>query len=435
MTRCYKIAVVGLWHLGEIYSVGLAELGHTVMGVSDDEKVVVNFSRGIPVLPEPLLEGLLRRNLRVGRLRYTSDFSGIKESNVLWITFDTPVDDNDEVDLSPIWQALEKSVPYLQKGILIIVTSQIPLGTSKKIKQFISRRRPELKFDYVYTPENLRLGEAVRCFFRPGRIVVGADSKAAFKKMKGIFSGVQAEILQMLPESAEVSKHALNALLATSISFINDIADVCERSDADVSDVVHALRSDFRIGPGIPLGAGLGFSGGTLGRDLKALLKFSKDRDLFLPVIDSVFKKNKRRRSLVLSRLRHELRDLNKKTISIFGLTYKPGTRTLRRSRALEIAADLSRSGVTLRLTDPVVLREELPVIKNSDFFSDPYGAAADSNAIVLITPWPEFRKLDFKKLFAQVRPRGLFYDTSNFLADKAREIESYGIKYIGVGR
>lgn len=435
MKRRYKIAVVGLWHLGEIYSAGLAKLGHKVVGISDDKKVVANFLQGIPTLPEPLLEEMISQNIRGGRLQYTLNFSEIKKCNVLWITFDTPVDENDEADLSPIWRALEKAIPRLRSGVLVVVTSQIPLGTSKKIREFISRRRPGLKFDYVYTPENLRLGEAVKCFFEPGRIVVGADSTVAFKKIEEIFSGLRAEILQMSPESAEVSKHALNAFLATSISFINDIADVCERSSADVLDVVRALRSDSRIGLGIPLGAGLGFSGGTLGRDLKAMMSFSKDEGFSLPVIEGVFLKNRRRGSLVLNILLREFRNLDKKTVSIFGLTYKPGTRTLRRSRSLEIAADLVKRGAALRLYDPVVQKEELPKIKDADFFNNPYESVRGSDAIVFITPWPEFKKLDFRKLFVGAKSCRLLVDTSNFLYDKAEELENYGIKYIGVGR
>lgn len=435
MASPYKIAIVGLWHLGEIYSAGLAELGHSVVGVSEDNNVVENLSRNIPPLPEPQLAELLSKNSSTGRLRYTSDFGEIKNCNVFWPAFDTPVDENDDVDLSLIWDALKKSLPHFKDGVLVVVSSQIPVGTSRKICEVISRERPGLKFNYAYTPENLRLGEAVKCFLEPGRIVVGAESEEAFRQMEEIFSGVKADIVKMSPSSAEVTKHALNAFLATSVSFINDIADVCERSGADVLDVARALRSDPRIGPKAFLDAGLGFSGGTLGRDLKALMNFSERNGISVPVVENVFRKNQKRKDLVVERLIKEFGDLRGKTISIFGLTYKPGTRTLRRSRALEIAVDLSERGALLRLHDPQAQKEELPAIKNSQFYANPYEAASRSEALIFITPWPEFKKLDFKKLIGGAKPGALLLDMSNLLYDKEKEIAALGVKYIGVGR
>jgi len=431
----YKIALVGLWHLGEIYSAGLSQLGHRVLGISDDEKVVTNLSQGIPPLPEPQLEELISQNCSSGRLRYSTNFKEIENCNVLWFTFDTPVNDDDDVDLSSFWEALDKSLPYLQDGMLILVSSQIPVGTSKKIKEFISKNKPGLSFEYAYAPENLRLGEAVKCFFEAERIVIGADSEIAFQRAEEIFSGLKAEILKMSSASAEVSKHALNAFLATSISFINEMADICEKAGADILDVSKALRLDSRIGARAFLDAGLGFSGGTLGRDLRALINFSKERGFSLPVVENVFKKNQDRKDLVRQRLLEAMGDLGGKTISVFGLTYKPGTRTLRRSRALEIVSDLSSQGAILHLYDPAVQKEELPLINNSTFYNNPYEAAQGSDALIFITPWPEFRKLDFKNLFKNLKPQALLFDTSNLFSDKEKEIQNWGLKYLSIGR
>jgi len=435
MTPKYTIAVAGLWHLGETYSVGLAELGHHVIGISDDEKIVADFSKNTPPLPEPRLAELLASNRAAGRLSYTTDFSRIRDCNVFWVTFDTPVDDNDDADLGVIWNAFEKAAPYLTDGALIVVTSQIPVGTSKEIKDFIHKKRPDLHFEYVYTPENLRLGEAMQCFFEPGRVVVGADTKEAFEEIKRIFAGLNTEMLRMSSVSAEMAKHALNSFLATSLSFINDIADICEKTGADVADIAKALRSDPRIGPKAYLSAGLGFSGGTLGRDLKILIALSKQYGVSPFVIETVFNKNAARKGLIPKRLEENLGTLSGKTIAVFGLTYKAGTRTLRRSRAIEVAEDLSKKGVALRLHDPQVEPGEIPIIQNAQFFKDPYEAAAGSDAIVIMTPWPDFRSLDFRKLVKSTREKAILFDTSNFLYDKEKDIRSAGFIYWGIGR
>ena len=431
----FRIAILGLWHLGEIYSAGLAELGHKVVGISEDEALIANFKKGEPPLPEPGLKELIIKHQSQGNLRYSTDFSEIANTNVLWLTFDTPVSEDDEVDLSPIWDALKKSLPHLSTPALLVVSSQIPVGTSEQICDFLKRSRSDLKLSYLYIPENLRLGEALRCFMEPGRIVVGGYDPEAFKEARLIFSKLQADFLEMSPASAEMAKHALNAFLATSVSFINDIADLCEKTGADILDVTRALRSEPRIGPKAFLDAGLGFSGGTLGRDLRVLLAASEKFNSPLPVISGVFKKNLSRIDLIIEKISRALGGLSGKSLALLGLTYKPGTRTLRRSRAIEIAQVLKDAGVSLRLSDPEVDDRELSTLGRFDFFHDPYEAIRASDAVILLTPWPVFKDLDFKKLGASVKPQAVFFDTSNFLWDKEIEINAAGFRYLGIGR
>jgi UDPglucose 6-dehydrogenase len=435
MPSSYRIGVVGLWHLGEIYSAGLSELGHTVTGVSDDSELIKNFTNDTPPLPEPRLAELLKKNREAGRLKYTTDWSELKQCNVLWITFDTPVDEHDDVHLDVIWDALGKAAPYLQQDVLVVATSQLPVGTAREIHAFLTARRPDLKFNYAYTPENLQLGEAMRCFLEPGRIVVGAADEATFKVMREIFSGINAEILEMSVASAEMAKHALNAYLATSITFANEIADLCEKTGADIREVTRALKSDPRIGQKAFLGAGLGFSGGTLPRDLKILMNLAKTHGISPSLADTVFEKNNLRKEMVVRRLREALGDIKGRTLAIFGLTYKAGTRTLRRSRALEIAEELSSLGASLRLHDPAVLAEEVPDISGAHFFSDPYEAATDARAIICITPCAEFRTMDFSKLSSKANEHPIFFDTSNFLSEQEADIKKAGFTYWGIGR
>jgi len=433
--RTYSIATIGIWHLGETYSAGLAKLGHRVVGVDNSEKVIENLAKNIPPLPEPGLVELLKENQAAGTLSFTTDFSKVENCDVVWFTFDTPVNDEDEVDLSLIWDSLAKCMPYLKEGVLVVISSQIPVGTSKKIQELIQEKRPGLHFEYAYTPENLRLGEALNCFLEPGRIVVGVETDEAFHKMEEIFSPLSVEMVRMAPASAEMAKHALNAFLATSLSFINDIADACEKSGADVLDVVRALRSDARIGQKAFLGPGLGFSGGTLGRDLKALMLFSKEKRFIVPVIEAAFLKNRSREGAAIEKLVQALGGVDGKTIAILGLTYKPGTRTLRRSKSLAIAMELSRRGAHLRLHDPEVLEEELPQIPNAVFSRDPYESSAGSEAVVLITPWPEFKTLDPAKLSGIMTGKKVFLDTGNLLYDKQDEFKKLGFLYEGTGR
>ena len=432
----HKIAVVGLWHLGEIYSAGLAELGHKVVGISDDELVVRNFLNNVPPLAEPGLVEMLEKNQALGRLTYTSDFSCIKNYDILWFTFDTPVDDQDEVDLSLIDQALRKALPFLRDGVLVVMTSQTPVGTAIEFKNLIRELRPELVFDYAYVPENLRLGEAVRCFFNPVRIVVGAENEKTFQLIRKLFFSLKVDFLEMSLASAEMAKHTLNSFLAASLVFTYDVADICERVGADILDVIRALKSDERIGSRAYLDANIGFSGGTLGRDVKALLRVSLHKGIDTPVIGSIWEKGKSRRLVVIERLRGRLGSLEGKTIALFGLTYKAGTTTLRRSLSLEVARDLIQVGAILRLHDPQADIGELKSLDRFLFFSrDPYDAASSAQAVVVMTPWPEFRKIDFGKLGSALDEPYLLLDGRNFLADQVKEISDAGITYLGIGR
>lgn len=434
MASPYRIAVLGLWHLGEVYSVGLSELGHTVIGIASDEQLIGNFKKKIPPLPEPQLEALLQKHQSTGQLSYTTDWSEVAKANVVWIAFDVDVNDADDVDLAPLWQALEKSIPHLAPGAVLAVSSQIPAGTSGEIINRIKALRPDLVFDFFYSPENLRLGNAIEGFMNPGRIVVGADTSQALTHAQNIFAPLKAQIISMKIASAEMTKHALNAWLATSISFTNDLADACESVGADVEDVIKALKAEPRIGPKAYLFAGLGFSGGTLGRDLKALIALAKKSNLNLPMIVGAYEKNRTRASVVKNRLLKEWGSLKEKRIAIFGITYKPGTPTLRRSQPLEIEFELRDSGADIRLYDPLALAEEVAPKTPSLLFKDPYEAAQDSELVLVLSPDPKFQELDFKKLAAAMKTPVLF-DAQNILVSKEAEIRSAGIKYLSIGR
>ncbi len=431
----YTIAVVGLWHLGEIFLAGLAELGHTVIGIDSDKKVVANLEKGIPPLAEPGLAELIKKNAGKKRFSFSTKFEELKKCNVVWLAFDTPVTKHDEADLKPIWDFFKLATPLFKQNSLIIISSQVPVGSCQKIQKFIHHKRPKLKFDLAYVPENLQLGQAVKSFFEPKRIVVGAAKEDVIKKIEEIFLPLKTTILSMNTASAELSKHALNSFLATSLSFIYDIADVAKAYGADVVEVTRALRSDERIGSGAYLDASIGFSGGTLARDLNTLLKKAREASLSLPVIAGVFKKNKTQRNLAAKYLSDHLGNLKGKKIAVFGLTYKPGTATLRRALALEIIPKLLSAGAVVHAHDPMADPEEVKKNLPVEFFANPYDCAKGCQAVVLITNWPEFKKLDLRKLKSCLKSPYIFFDTRNFFHDQEKAIQQAGFTYIGIGR
>ncbi len=432
-----KIAVCGLWHLGEIYSAGLAELGHFVIGMSDNARVIEGLKRNEPPLAESQLAPLLEKHQTSGRLVYSTDWEYVKKCDVVWITFDTPVDNRDHVDTSIIFDCLAKAAPHLKDGVLLVVSSQLPVGTSAEIIRFVEKKRRGLLFHYAYIPENLRLGEAMESFLDPKRIVIGANDSAVFKKVTHIFRKIDAEFLTMNIASAEMVKHALNSFLATSLSFSYDIADISERVGARSVDVARALRADPRIGAGAYLDASIGFSGGTLGRDLGVLLSEAKRHGIVLPVIRAVLEKNTRRKEIAYRAFEEHLGSMKNKKIAILGVTYKAGTSTLRRSLALEFARGFYKRGAALALCDPLAAENEVRrmLLKIPFTFTrNPIDALKNCHAALAITPWPTLAGINFKKVRQEMKAPFVFFDARNFFYAEREKIKRAGIAYLGVG-
>ena len=269
------------------------------------------------------------------------------------ITFDTPVDENDELDFSPILNASKELAKYLENGSTIIVSSQVPVGTCDQIKSLIKQNNPSLDFDIAYSPENVRLGQAIECFKNPQRIVIGADNDLTLERAEALFDVIIAPKLRMNLRTAEMTKHALNALLATSISFTNEIANLCDELGADALKVAEALHSDERIGLKLPLQPGLGFAGGTLARDLKILKNLGEGFGYETPLISGVLTVNERQNRVVMRKLQKVDTPAKRVENGCGGLTYKAGTSTLRRSAALEIIKDLTHNGAVVKAYDP----------------------------------------------------------------------------------
>ena len=433
MSPMGKVCVIGIWHLGMVASACLADLGYVVVGVDKDLEKVKGLNRGTSVLFEPGIEELLAKNISAQRLSYTTDLpQALKGAQYTLITYDTPVNDRDEVELSELLTTASQLAQYLDNDSTIIVSSQVPVGTCEQIEGIIRQANPALRFDIAYSPENLRLGRAIGRFQNPQAIIIGANSASTLNRVKQFFEPIKATKLTMDLRSAEMTKHALNAFLATSISFINEIANLCDGVGADALKVAEALRLDERIGPKAMLTPGLGFAGGTLARDLKILNDISSKLDYKAYLVDAVLKINERQNRQVVQRLQSFVGSLENLTIGVLGLTYKAGTSTLRRSSALEIIRELVARGAKVKAYDPHADLGEVKLHHDFEFCSDAYEVAKDSDGLVIVTEWPEFKDLDFPLIKSLMR-KPIIFDTKNML--DSERMNELGFLYLGIGR
>ena len=427
-----NICITGIWHQGTVVAACLAELGNHVWGVCD-EKTAAALNAGQPPVHEPLLPEILRRGLGEGRLHFTTDYAeGLASAEFVFISTDTPVDINDDSDLTPIYEIAENIGRHITQDIVLCITAQVPVGTSEDLAGVVRRLVPRYDCAVAYVPEFLRLGTAVETFRQADRFVIGCDDPAVAKRVAALYEPLGCPIVYTDIRSAEMAKHAANVFLATSISFINEIANLCEILDADALEVARILKLDKRIGKYAFLSPGLGFAGGTLGREIRALQKFGAGHQVQTPLLDAVWQVNEQRARLVSRRLRAALGSLEGCQIGILGLTYKPGTSTLRRAISLDIIRDLIRQGAAITAFDPLANLAEVPDLPPLRMCADPYGAAQGSTALVLITEWADIGSLDLPRLRAAMQG-DVFLDTRNLL-DPARLVAA-GFRYFGIGR
>jgi len=426
-----QIATVGLWHLGCVVSAGLASLGHTVRGTDPDAETVRRLQQGIPPLHEPGLPELVAEQEKLGRLTFVMTArEAFQDAEFIFLTFDTPVDENDESDLSPVEAYLGQIARHARQDVTIVVMSQVPVGTCERFAERLHRIAPHASHSLVCQPENLRLGEALATFLHPDFLLVGAEDEHAARGLLSLYDGIQAQKLVVGRNSAEMAKHALNAFLATSISFVNELANLSEAFGADIGEIVRVLRLDRRIGKHAFLSPGAGFSGGTLGRDLQTLRRLGASKNEKTLQLDATVAVNNSRLNDLIGKLQRECGALSGLRIGLLGLTYKAGTSTLRRSRALELARMLLSMGISIRAFDPMVT-EPREGTHGIVLCADAYHAAKAADAVFLMTPWPEFRSLDMNRL-RQAMHRPLLIDAHNFL--DVGTARAAGFRYRGVG-
>lgn len=435
MTTCHprRLAVVGSWHQASVVSACFAELGNQVTGIGEDAREVKALNSGQAPVFEPGLDGMIRRNCEAGRLRYSTNYAeGLRHAEFVFLCIDTPVGPDDESNLTPIVKAAEQIARNASGSFVLCVSAQVPIGTCDRLATMVAQVQPQYRIPVVYVPEFLRLGTAIQLFMEADRFVIGADDPDVAARVASLYGPLARPVFLTDVRSAEMGKHASNAFLALSISFINQIADLCERTGADVTQVAQILKLDRRIGPHAFLNAGLGYAGGTLGREIKALHHIGEANGVDTTLLDAIDQVNARRVPALVERIKQFLPDVRGQHVGVLGLTYKPGTSTLRRSSALELIDLLQNEGATVAAFDPLARLEEMAEQPSFEICQDPVAAAEGASALVLVSPWKGMGEFDFSAC-ARVMQRALLFDTGNYLSPS--EVHASGMAYVGVGR
>jgi UDPglucose 6-dehydrogenase len=416
-----RLAVTGIWHQGMVLCAGLAEIGHEVIGLAAPDEAA-RLSRAEPLLHEPGLSDLLRRNLDSGRLRFTSDpEDALTDTEFAFVSLDTPVDDEDVPLIEEVLCLAELVGALSPPSAILVLTAQVPVGTTERVGALAGRPT-------AYVPEFLQLGVAVQSFFEADRVVVGADDDDVAERVIAVYAPLERPILRTNARTAELAKHAANAFLATSISFVNEIGDLAQELGADIWDIARILKLDRRIGPHAYLGPGLGFAGATLGRDLRALQRLAGEVGIEAQLVDAVVAVNEARRESLLRLVARELSELRGSRIALFGLTYKPGTSTLRRAISLSVAEELGRQGAVVTAFDPLADAAALPNDVPLALLRDPLAAARDADVVVHLTGWSGVQDLDLAALRAAMR-QPLVIDTQGDF--DAGAMRAAGIRYV----
>ena len=424
------IGVVGLWHLGCVISASWAKLGNNVVGFDEDAERVKRLNAGEPPLFEPGLKESIQEGMSAKRLTFTEKMSDLSGCDIVFLSYDTPVRDDDSTDATILTNSVNDLKQVMKNGSVLIISSQSPAGFCRKLRALLRTNNSTL--DVAYSPENLRLGEALQCYMAPGRIILGTADAVTEEKCRALFSQIGAELLCMNLESAEIVKHGINSFLANSIVFANHLAEICEANGGVIDDVVKGMKSDPRIGTKAYLAPGIGFSGGTLGRDLKVLQSLNDSNKGYANLFGVIHKFNGERKKAIVERVKKILGELHGKTICVFGVTYKPGTSTLRRSLPLEIIDLLRSEGAAIKVFDPKADYSELSVAPSFTVCANFSDALKKADLALLLTEWSEFKQIDWNSA-KQAMAQHIVFDTKNFL-DQKRVTEA-GIKYYSVGR
>ena len=425
-----KICVQGLWHLGSVTAACMASIGHDVVALDFNSATLEGLSQGNAPLFEPRLDALLSDAIAAKKLTFIDSSAAIpSDTELLWITYDTPVDE-DHADVAFVMAQIQKTLPALPNGATILVSSQMPVGSIKALETYAQMAMPEKCFGFACSPENLRLGKAIDVFLKPDRIVVGVRNGHDQMRIETMLLPITDKLEWMSVESAEMTKHAINAFLATSVTFANEIAAICEKVGADAKQVERGLKTEQRIGPKAYLSPGGAFAGGTLARDIAFLSAAASANHLRIPLLSAVKPSNDEHKHWARRKLLEQFPDLSGVPITVWGLTYKAGTDTLRRSMSVELCHWLVSQGAALTVHDPAVLALPEEWSGHVVRAHSPLGALANAKALVVATEWPEYQTIDVAHVIATA-PQLLVIDANRFLAPFEKES---GILYQAVG-
>lgn len=425
-----NIVVAGMWHLGCVIAGCLADKNFKVCGYDLDAEIVNQLKKGKLPIFEPGLDELIGKNVNKGYLSFSSDKEIFRTADLIWVAIDTPVNENDEADFQFVVNFIKSIFPFLQNDSTLIVSSQLPVGSLKHIQKDFYTKFPKLKVDFICIPENLRLGKAIEYFQSPDRFIVGIDENYKKEPIENLLSLYTKNIVWMSITSAEMTKHAINSFLAMSISFINEIALVCDEVGADVTEVEKGLKSEERIGPKAYLKAGSGFAGGTLARDIDYLVKKGLENHLPLNLLKAIKISNQKHKEWLHQKINKEFASLQGIQVGVLGLTYKPGTNTLRRSSSVETCRWLVEQGANVYAYDPIIESAELDFPLKLELSFEALINQVD--VIIVATEWPEFKNADLSVIETFDTNKYVF-DLNGFLINKFMKFSK--VKYFSLGR
>lgn len=428
-----KICVFGLWHLGSVTAACLAAAGFRVVGLDFDQRIIRGLKKGSPPLFEPGLEAMIRAGIEQNRLRFTTEPRiALRDADVVWVTYDTPVNDEDKADEAFVEKNIIELFPYLPPEITVLISSQVPVGFTGRMEALFTRAYPEKPVNFAYSPENLKLGKAIESFSNPGRVVVGTRHEKSRKCLLPLLAHLCDTIFWMSMESAEMTKHAINAFLATSISFVNEIALLCEKTGADAKEVELGLKSEERIGYKAYLSPGSAFAGGTLARDVSYLSGLGRATGEASILLEAVRGSNDNHKNWPKRKILEVFKKLEGKTFTVLGLTYKPNTDTLRRSEAIELCKWLINQGAIVNSYDPAITELPEELAKDMTLCPDLIQALNGADCMVVTTEWPVFKIIQSDFLCNYMK-QTVVVDMKGFLHRQFRNDRR--IRYFAVGR
>ncbi len=432
-----KITVIGTGYVGLVAGACLAESGNHVICMDKDEEKIKLLNEGEIPIYEPGLEDLVKRNSKLNRLKFTTDLkASIENSDIIFIAVGTPPGEDGSADLSHVLEVAEAVGRYMNGYKIVVNKSTVPVGTADKVRETI-KKFTDHPFEVVSNPEFLKEGAAIDDFMYPDRVIIGTRNPEVAEIMKELYSPFVRTgnpIIVMDERSAELTKYAANSILATKISFMNEIANLCDRVGADVEMVRKGIGSDKRIGYSF-IFPGTGFGGSCFPKDVKALIRTAKEHDYELEILEAVHRVNeKQKRVLVAKILSHFNNDVKGKTFTLWGLSFKPRTNDMREAPSLAIINELHRLGAKIKAHDPVALNEarRLGLDKKVELFEDNYAALDGSDGLILVTEWLDYREPDFDLIKEKLRTPVIFDGRNIYHPQK---LKAKGFYYYGIGR
>ena len=438
-----KISIIGTGYVGLVTGVCLADFGNNIICIDNDKEKIDILNKGQLPIYEPGLKEIIERNRDYKRIEFTTDIKyAVSQSEVIFITVGTPEKEDGDADLKYVFKVAKDIAHYMNGYKVVVDKSTVPIGTGKKVAEIIQDilkdRKVNHKFDVVSNPEFLREGKALYDFMHPDRIVIGSESKKAIEIVKEVYRVLKLNDIPFITtnlETAEMIKYASNAFLAMKISYVNEIANLCEKIGADIQVVTSAMGRDGRISPKF-LHCGPGYGGSCFPKDTKALAKIGRENNSPITLIESTIKANQNQKVKMVEKIEKTMGNVKDKTIAILGLAFKPETNDIREAPSMVIIEELYKRGVKIKAFDPQAMEEarrKLKHLKEIIFCKDEYEAIGGADALVIITEWNQFRRLDFARIKKLMKDNYIF-DLRNIYSKEIIEKEN-GFKYFSVGR